>query len=192
MTIRDYDPKLGQAFQGDVAIVPVPNGIAIATTDEIRPAGGRLILQEGEVTGHHHQITLDPSQGRAANFRPADAALADPLAAASPELRRRLAGGGRKQAAPGSAQSAARGQARTAPEGRTGKARMYRDPAAAQAMVEAGLLERGDLCVGFLVVEDGAVIVRHEEHDGLRLPAGRYYVGRQVESVGAEERAVQD
>lgn len=173
MTIRDYDPSQGQCFQGDVAIVPVPDGIAIATIDEISPVAGRLILQEGEVTGHHHAVTLDPQQGRTRRFRrEGDSGLdrADPFAGASPGLRKRLSGGVRAKAG----------------------VRMYRDQTAAQAMVAAGILERTDLAVGFLVVESAPAVVQHEEHAGIRLPVGRYYVGRQVESVGAEERRAAD
>lgn len=174
MNIRDYDPAAGQAFQGDVAIIPIPTGITIATDDEIKPAAGRLILQHGEVTGHHHSISIDPKPGRARAFRPeTPTAVADPFAGASPELAKRL-----------------RSQARA--ERKTGIARMYRDLGAAQSMAAVGLLARTDLCVGFLLVEGGPVVVTHQEHDGIRLPAGRYYIGRQVESVGAEERQVQD
>lgn len=58
MNIRDYDTKLGMAFQGDVSIIPIPADIAIDRSDEIAPMSGRLILQEGEVSGHHHAIAL--------------------------------------------------------------------------------------------------------------------------------------
>jgi hypothetical protein len=66
MPIRNYDPRHGQAFQGDVAIIPVPDDIAIATDDEIAPVEGRLIIQEGEQSGHHHAIRLFD---RVAHFR---------------------------------------------------------------------------------------------------------------------------
>lgn len=170
MNVLEWNPQEGGAFQGDVAILPVPAGIAIATIDEIKPVDGRLILQEGEVTGHHHAVSVDPTFGREKHFRPADAAVADPFAAASPALRKRLSGG-------------------TAPKV---SVRMFRDQAAARAMVTATILERADLCVGFLVVEGEAAVVRHQEHDAISIPVGRYYVGRQVESVGADERSVAD
>lgn len=168
--IRDYDPARGQAFQGDVAIVPVPAGITISTLDEIKAVGNRLILQEGEVTGHHHKIALDPSGGRAANFARTEGAVlsADPM---QPIL-------------------AAHGKVRAS--AKVGTARMFRDASAAQSMVSIGILARADLAVGFLKVEGGPVVVTHEEHDGIRLPIGEYYVGRQIESAGAEERVVQD
>lgn len=170
MQVRDWNPKDGMAFQGDVALVSVPDDIEVNTLDEIAPIDGRLILQEGEITGHHHAITLDPSFGRERHFRKPDVTVADPLAGASPALRKRLSGGTKPAAS----------------------VHMYRDAAAARAMVRAGILERADLAVGFLVVEGVPVTVQHEEHDAIRVPAGRFYVGRQVESVGAGERRVAD
>lgn len=152
-TIRDFDPAAGMAFQGDVAIIPVPSSITIDRTNEVSPVGGRLILQEGEVTGHHHAIALTEQR-----FAAVDDLMADALTG--------------RIAVP--------------------TARLYRDPAAAQAMIDAGILTRADLCVAFLIVETGPMTVTHEEHDGIRLPVGTYYVGRQVESAGAEERRVAD
>jgi len=152
MTIRDYDPTAGFAFQGDVAIVPVPAGITISRAEEIAPIDGRLILQEGEVTGHHHAIRLP------AMFR--DDGIARAL--------------------------------ETRAEMPVPTAHLYRDRASADAMVRAGILTRADLCVAFLVVEGGPMTVTHEEHDGIRLPAGSYYIGQQIESAGAEERRVAD
>ena len=65
-------------------------------------------------------------------------------------------------------------------------------PALAERLVEANILARADLCVAFLTVEEGFVTVSHPEHDGIRLPPGVYYCGRQVESAGEEERRVAD
>lgn len=169
MNIRDFNPNDGMAFQGDVAIVPVPNHIKIVTTDEIKPVDGRLILQEGELTGHHHAIALlerpavhvgDTSEMVAPvkTSRAAQKVMADALA--------------NKIVVP--------------------SAKLFRDASAAQEMVRAKILTRADLAVAFLVVEGGPMVVSHEEHDGIRLPVGRYYVGRQVESAGAEERRVAD
>jgi hypothetical protein len=170
MNIREWNPQEGGAFQGDVCLWPVPANIEISTLDEIAPRDRRLVLLDGEISGHAHAISLDPSFGRAKNFRPADASVADPFAAASPALRKRLAGGTAAKV----------------------NVRMYRDAAAAQAMVKAGILERADLMVGFLVIDGEPVVLRHQEHDPIRIPAGTYYCGRQVESVGAEERRVAD
>jgi hypothetical protein len=48
------------------------------------------------------------------------------------------------------------------------------------------------LIIGFLEVTGGPVELAHPEHDTWRIPQGLYYVGRQIESAGADERAVQD
>ena len=166
--IRDYDPSLGQAFQGDVSIIPIPAGISILTLDEIAPVDGRLILQEGEVSGHHHAIHL-----RQRNFQTQPRETGDPLLATrDPKLRKALGGASKKQT--------------------TGVARMYRDPAAVAAMVSAGIMTRADLSIGCLVIEGAAMLLSHEEHDTIRIPPGNYLIGRQVESAGAEERVVAD
>lgn len=165
MNIRDWNPAEGQAFQGDIILMRAPDGISIATADEVRPIEGRLILQEGEVSGHHHAITLERPAGRSEGeparprrtSRTAERLMSDALA--------------NRIAVP--------------------TARLYRDDAALRAMALAGL-RRTDLCIGFLVVEGAPALVSHEEHDGIRVPPGVYYCGRQVESAGAEERIVAD
>jgi hypothetical protein len=158
MKIVDYDPSKGCAFQGDVAIIPIPAGITVSTVDEIQPADGKLILQEGELTGHHHHIALLEREPQTRRFKVADDLMADALAG--------------RIAVP--------------------NAKLYRDPAVAEAMQRAGILTRSDLMVGALVVENGPMVITHQEHDGIRVPPGSYYIGRQVESAGAEERVVAD
>ena len=51
MKIRDYDPSQGQAYQGDVSIIPVPEGIVISTVQEIAPVNGPDARAGGEL-GH--------------------------------------------------------------------------------------------------------------------------------------------
>jgi hypothetical protein len=155
MNIRDWNPAEGCAFQGDISLVPMPPDIRIERTDEIGPTDGRLIIQEGELTGHRHSIYLTDKVPR---FR--DDGLARDLAAAAAT--------------------------------KIGTARLYRDPAAANEMVQRGILTRADLAVGCLVIEGAPMVISHEKHDGIRIPPGNYLVGRQVESVGAEERRVAD
>lgn len=167
MKIYDFDPAKGQAFQGDVSIVPIPSDIKISTINEIAPVKGRLILQEGEVSGHHHAVDL-----RQKHFQAQPRETGDPLLATkSPKLRRLL--GGMTKAA-------------------VGAARMYRDASVADEMIRRGILTRADLVIACLVVEGGPMSITHEEHDGIRLPPGNYLIGRQVESAGAEERVVAD
>ena len=154
--VRNYNPSEGQAYQGDVCIFLVPKKVAVKLNriDEISPVAGRLILQEGEFSGHHHAIKLP----QPVMFR--DDAMAQEL-----ETNTRAA---------------------------AATARMFRDPDMAQALVNEGILTRTNLTVGFLEIEGGEMTVTHEEHDGIRLPSGIYYVGRQIESAGAEERIVAD
>lgn len=167
MKIRKYDPTEGQAFQGDVSIIPVPAEIVIATTHEIAPVKGRLILQEGEVSGHHHAIDL-----RQRHFQAQPRETGDPLLATrSPRLRKALGG---------------------AVKVKPGMVHMYRDDGAVAAMLRAGLITRADLAIGCLVVEGAPMLLSHEEHDAIELPPGHYLIGRQVESAGAEERVVAD
>lgn len=92
--IVDYDPSKGMAFQGDVSIVPIPVGVKINRADEIKPINGRLILMEGEVSGHHHAIalmdhlaTIDVPRSRAADALMADA-LAGKIAVPTAKLYR--------------------------------------------------------------------------------------------------------
>ncbi len=140
MPVRDYDPCQGQAFQGDIAIIPMPNDIAIAANDEIAPVEGRLIIQEGERSGHHHAIHLFDN---VAHFR--DDGLARWLS-------------GEADTKPAKSRPAAQG----------GTAHLYRDATAAQRMVTRGLLTRSDLAIGCLVVKGVSVVVSHEEHEGIR------------------------
>jgi hypothetical protein len=79
MQPRVFDPSLGQAYQGDIMILPLPADISVSTAHEIAPIEGRLILQEGEVTGHHHAIYLLENVAR---FR--DDGLARDLSLAAP------------------------------------------------------------------------------------------------------------
>ncbi len=125
---------------------------------KIQPVGGRLILQEGEVSGHHHAITLPVMDRPRKENAEVERLMADAIAG--------------RIAVP--------------------TARLYRDPAAANAMMRAGILERTDLCIAFLLIEHGPMVLSHEEHGGIRIPVGAYYVGSQIESAGAEERRVVD
>lgn len=152
--IKNWDPSKGDALQGDVILFRVPDRLVIKTDDEIAPRDGRLILAEGEVTGHHHAINLmrPPTYFR-------DDALARDLELAMPAA---------------------------------GTARLYRDAAAVDQLVNSGELTTGRLAIGFLIVDGGSVVLRHDEHDPIRVPEGRYYVGGQQEWDAAEARRVQD
>lgn len=156
-SIKDFDPRDGLAFQGDISIIPIPSDIAINRTEEISPIDGRLIIQEGELTGHHHAIDLRPPRVHSVNSQ-VERLMSD-------------ASGGRIPLP---------------------SAHFYRDPKVVEGMVRRGILTRSDLSIGVLIVEVGPMVLRHEEHDGIRLPVGVYLIGRQVESAGAEERRIAD
>jgi hypothetical protein len=160
--IHDFDPSKGMAFQGDISIIPIPKYIKIDRSDEIAPINGRLILQEGEVSGHHHAITLLEHPDDHVTPVKTSKAVQDLMADAQ-------AG---KIAVP--------------------TAKMFRDPAAVEAMRRTGIITRVDLVVGVLVVETGPMCLSHEEHDTIRISSGAYLIGRQVESAGAEERVITD
>lgn len=168
MTIRHYDPSQGMCFQGDVAIIPMPADILVSRLDEIVPIDGRLILQAGEVSGHHHAINL-----RARHFQAQPKISGDPLIATKdPALKKALGGAAKMTAA--------------------GTARMFRDPSAVNVMLERGILTRADLAIGCLIVESAPMLLSHEEHETIEIPPGSYVIGRQIESAGAEERIIAD
>lgn len=169
MQVRDYNPSSGDFPQGDLCIFPIPEHIKLGpNAHEVAPIAGRLILQEGEVSGHHHAITLQ----RTREFRQDTAQIGDPTLNVRDTKLRRHFGGGKAE--------------------KVGTAKLYRDPQAIEALRRAGEVTRTDLAVGLLVVEGGPVVLQHDEHDGIRIPPGNYYVGRQIESAGAEERIVKD
>jgi len=58
MVIKDFDVKQGLACQGDVWAIAIPKDVPVDRSNEIAPKGGRLIIQEGESTGHHHAFDL--------------------------------------------------------------------------------------------------------------------------------------
>lgn len=169
MRILNYDPKQGQAFQGDVSIIPIPSDLSVSTIDEIQAKDGKLILQEGELTGHHHHIALP----RQRNFKPARD-VGDPVLNVRDTRLRKAFGGKSKE------------------KDVDATARLYRDPNIAAEMQRRGIITRTDLVVGCLVINGGPMMIVHQEHDGIRTPPGSYLIGRQIESAGAEERVVAD
>lgn len=162
MTIHDWNPDEGDALQGDVCLFRMPDHIKIDTSDEITPKNGRLILAEGEITGHHHAIWM---RNPPTMFREDGA---------------------------GSGVSEADTTAMVAKATKTGTANLYRDPEAVRALVRAGELTTEALAIGILVVEKHPVVLRHDEHDAIRIPPGRYYVGGQAEFDAAAMRRVAD
>lgn len=152
--IKNWNPADGDLLQGDVILFRIPDDVQIDTSNEVAPRDNRLILAEGEITGHHHAIWLP----KPALFR--DDALA-------------------REAATSVAEPAA-------------SIKLYRDTKAAEALMRSGQLSHARLLVGFLIVEGNTVVLRHEEHDAVRIPPGRYYVGAQIEWSEQQERRVAD
>lgn len=152
-----WNPSEGVACQGDVILMRVPDDLVIATRDEISPRGARLILAEGEVTGHHHAITLKAFNPQPTQFH--DEALARSLTT----------------------------------KARVSSAKLYRDTAAVETLVERRLLTTSRLAIGFLIVDGKPVDLSHDEHNAIRIPVGRYYVGGQREDdMEHGERRVAD
>lgn len=164
---RNWDPKKGDLTQGDVLLFRLPDDIKIDTSNEIAPRDNRLILAEGEFTGHHHAVWLAKPAALDGAFARANASdvlyQAHAPASDAERINEPMA-----------------------------KIKLYRDASAAEALVRAGQLSHGRLTIGFLVIEGNTVVLRHEEHDGVRIPPGRYYVGGQYEWSDAEAWRVQD
>ena len=169
--IRNFDPAEGMARQGDVLLIQIPGSIPLDKgATAIDPVGGRLILLEGEVTGHHHAVHLNDNGGADVMERSADVEAAKPRKA-SKAVENLLSG---------------------AVNPTKGTAKLFKDSTVAQKLVDAKILTRADLYVATLLVEGNTMLLKHDEHAAIRIPPGSYYVGRQVESAGAEERMVRD
>jgi hypothetical protein len=166
MRIIDWDPAKGDLCQGDVVLFRIPGGLEPRTVEEIKPRDSRLILAEGEVTGHHHAI-----------WNPQPALFRDD------GLARELL---QSQGVPDDGATAAK------PREAKSAARLYRDGDLVNILVSSGELAHGRLAIGFLIVDHAPVVLRHDEHDAVRIPPGRYYVGGQSEWDAAEERRVAD
>lgn len=167
--VLDFDATKGVARQGDVIIFKLPQDINIDKFLEIAPVNNRLILLEGEMTGHHHAIDLmehsRTGTGSVNNIglRKTNKIVEDMLSKASETTKAVV--------------------------------KMYLDTNVAKQLLDKNILTRIDLYVGTLVIEGGGdvgVVLGHEEHASIRLTEGCYYVGRQIESAGAEERIVRD
>lgn len=132
MKVREWTPDEGDALQGDVILFRIPDHVVINAEDEIAAHKGRLVLAEGEVTGHHHAIWL-----RGVTM-----------------FRDDGAGSG------GVSEHDTAAMLATATKTAEGTAKLYRDDAAVRALIASGELEHGRLAIGILVVSD-APVIRH-------------------------------
>jgi hypothetical protein len=154
------------ARQGDVLIFRIPGKIEVNERTEVSPRNGRLVLLEGEVTGHHHAVDV------------LDRAVKNDATEMSPTKTSKTVEDlmSSSQVSPVSV-------------------RLFSDKEVANKLVRDGFLTRVDLYIGTLVVKgggDAGIVVTHDEHAGIRLTEGSYYIGRQIESVSGELRAVAD
>ena len=163
MRIHDWNPEEGDALQGDVILFRIPDSINIDTSDEIAPRENRLIIAEGEVTGHHHAIWLRNPPVMFRDDGAGSGISADKVNAQLNRARKKI-----------------------------GTAKLYRDEEAVRKLVDRGDLTTDRLAIGILVVEGGPVCLVHDEHDAIRIPPGRYYVGGQQEWTAAEARRIAD
>lgn len=161
MNIRDWNPDDGDAYQGDIILFRIPDSIRINTNAEIHPRDGRLTIAEGELTGHHHAITLFREDGSGGGLATISRAESDAMLASA-----------------------------LAPT--PGTARLYRDDGAIEKLIKRGELTTAVLAIGILVVDGSPVILSHDEHDAIRIPVGRYYVGGQQEFDAGAMRRVAD
>lgn len=162
MKILDYDPAKGGAMQGDLCIWPL-------SAEEAGRLKGRAIKEPARGSIRLLEGEVTGHHHEIVLDRDGDDSVGDADAEAVAIAALAIA----------KARSAAL----------RGTATLYHDDALAGTL---GWLQRRDLIIGFLVVSNGPVILRHPEHDAIRLPAGTYYVGRQIESAGAVERVVVD
>lgn len=163
--VRNYTGNNGVARQGDVLIFKLPKSIKLNRVNEVSPTSGRLVLLEGEMTGHHHSIDL----------------LEHPSA--------------RSENVPIKTSKIVEDMLYNAANVVAAEARLYKDDGVTKQLVDARILTRTDLYIGTLEVTGGGevgVVLVHQEHTGIRLTEGCYYIGRQIESAGAEERIVAD
>lgn len=164
-----------QIYQGDIGLIPVEClGITvddISRDTEIKPMkNGRLLLQDGEVTGHSHHIWTQRTY----------------LQAEAPR-----GGGDYKQMLR---------DIGIKPEDNTGEAVFYTDNNLIDRLVRNGILLSNPPVIGWLIVEGGTVTMRHGlqdgkwcgEHNDHKIIEGAYLVVGKRELVEAEVRRVQD
>lgn len=164
MSMKDFE----QYYQGDIWFMALPDEWKVTFDQEIPVLNGKLIIQEGELTGHHHSIDV---MDRPSTFREG---MEIPKSEA-PRFK-----------------DTSLNKMFFDKEMVTPTARLYRGNNVATELVEKNILLRADLVIGLLHVTEGPVKVTHQEHNSVVLGPGRYVCGRQIESVAGEERRVAD
>jgi hypothetical protein len=181
-----------QYFQGDVWLMNLdPKQVKITKEEEIKAIDGKLVLLEGEMTGHHHHIQVGygadvmdrPSGGDSSAVSKKMAEDMKAMFNDSSDVATETVKGMFSDSSLASKFS-----------GKTDApvAKMFKAAKTAQELVSKGILTRADLIIGLLEIEGGPMKVVHQEHSAITLPPGSYIVGRQIESVAGEERRVAD
>lgn len=149
MRIVDFDPSEGVARQGDVIIAELPEGLRVTRERRL------TVNRDGRVTLAEGELTGHHHSILARAYDP-PRFRDDAMAFAALKEGEKIA--------PAMLQS---------------HASLYRDDKLLAQMQSVGLLRTTHLAQGFLVVEGGAAVLEHQEHDAIRIPPGEYYVGRQ-------------
>lgn len=167
--MKDFE----QVFQGDVWLMRLPDSMNISQESELPKKFGKLVLQEGEMTGHHHYVDAGVMDRPAEDFSDEvfDKVNAD-IDVNSVFKGSAFESLGEKRA--------------------PATAKLFSATKIAEELVKNQTLLRADLVVGLLEIAGGPMSVLHQEHSSIQLPPGRYIVGRQIESVAGEERRVAD
>lgn len=156
--MKDYQ----QIYQGDIWVMKLPDALKVTFEAEIPHAYGKLIVQEGEMTGHHHYVdTVERTPETTeddVDFSALDTKSLKALFTKRDEPC----------------------------------AKFYSATKVAEQLVKEGILLRADLVIGLLNIENGPMKLYHQEHGSVPLSPGKYAVGRQIESVAGEERRVAD
>lgn len=167
----------GEGQQGDVEICRLDDKylkkLKKTNTIQTNHDGSQVTLAYGEVTGHHHTVFSDmdgltmerPMPDLTANMSEADL---DKLVS--------------KKSAKEMIEKAY-----------TPACQLFADKELTEMLVKDGEFLRTDLNIGYLLVNaENGVVLRHQEHDPIRIAKGLYYIGNQVESQGLEEHRVAD
>jgi hypothetical protein len=160
-------------FQGDIGFIPLEafgkTANDVKRDNRLRPHAKRLLIQEGEITGHHHGVWYD-------------AEVMDRPAVEAPEDL-------------SSAKAVVDGLMSKLTAGDFAPAKLYQD----DALVKVLRLDERAPIIGFLVCDENVTVKHASEsgaptheHSDIKLPKGGYLVTGKREWTAGDERRVQD
>ena len=164
-----------QVYQGDITFIPLEEfgftATDVSRDNRLRAHDNRLLIQEGEITGHHHGVWFVP---KPVYLRDDALAHADAKQMTHDVLARASAG----EFAP---------------------AKLYRDDALIVKIVKSGALDAAAPVIGFLIADED-VTIRHassegaptNEHSDVRVSRGGHVVLGKREFTAGDIRRVQD